>query len=325
MAKKKGSFPVENGSFCGSKLGGDSPKLTPTQKDILHKLTRDFMTPKQISIVRNCSVRAVNKQIQKLKEMGIINRWFQEVPKIRGTQEPSSSGNIRLHGQEFNIKIRGKDHRYDTTRKKSNVIYVDGNRIHLYRNSLEIYSYQMFYGESAHSATIKSFNYWDRFFRRLESELNVILLKDKYQNIKLVKHHYAEVENELAQDMNIQKDRIRIFAREDGKLWFEIDNSFHLNEAEFTHSDTAEQDTDNIVSHFNDLRNNEYIPLSEVSKHIADLTKFVSVLGGTVQALGQTVNSNSQILNSILQILETQMPKKQEYPITKEKRPDYLG
>jgi len=96
--------------------------------------------------------------------------------------------------------------------------------------------------------------YWNRFFARLENELNIILVKPRAQNISLVKFEYGEMHNELAQDCNAKGQRYRIYATEDGKLWMDIDNSFNLNEAEWRHPETAKQDTKLIVAAFNDYR-----------------------------------------------------------------------
>lgn len=228
--------------------------LTQTEKEVLQMLTDEFLTPGKIAIRRKTTQQAVSKIIVKLKEKGYLKQGYQRVVKIDRTLQPHNH-QIRLHGQEFHINILFKDNRYKSIMGKSNLLYVDGNQISLYRNAVEVRSGQVFWGDDVHKATSRSMKYWDRFLIRLENRLKILLIKHEKFNVKIVKHHYAEINNGLAKDLYIKSEKIRIYANEDGKLWFTIDNSFNLHEAEFQHPDTAIQDAaDKIVPFFNDIR-----------------------------------------------------------------------
>jgi len=254
---------MKKGLKKGLKLGKVSPQLTSTEKDILRSITIDYLTPKQVSIRRQCSVQAIYKIIKSLKEKGALTSTNEMVEKIRPTIQPKNQ--IRLHAQEFNIKILYKDTRYKQSIKKTNTINIDGNTIRLYKDSIEIYSSQSFFADDVQKATVRSFEYWNRFFRKLENNLKVILIKSKSQNIKLVNQHYAETNNEFAEDCTTNGDKIRIYTRDDGKLWFLIDNSFNLHEAETVHPETAQKDMGDVIRpFFNDLRDNKPPTMSEM-------------------------------------------------------------
>jgi len=248
----------------GLKLGEGQANLTKTEREILHLISDEFLTVKKIAIRRGTSPQATYKTINNLKEKGVISNGLKMVEKSQPTFKPFNHG-VRLHGQEFNIKLLFKNHRYKDILGRSNVLYVDGNTIRLYRNSLEVYSGQSFFGDDVQNVTAKSFKYWNRFFARLENDLKVILIKPRYQNIRLVNAHYAEVNNELAKDCNVRADKIKVYATDDGKLWFLIDNSFNLHEAETLHPETSKDDMGEVVKpFFNDLRDNSPPTLSQM-------------------------------------------------------------
>lgn len=275
-------------------------ELTPTEQEVLIYLTNDFLTEKQIAVKRHTTQQATNKTVQILREKGIINAVNRMVVKTRGTSQPTTSQPaqpIRLHGQEFNIKLIYKDERYVKLSQKSNSVFIDGNRVMLYKNSIEVYSGQMFYGETPQSVTSKSFVYWNHFFTRLENDFKIIILKDRYQNIKLVNHHYAEVHNEFAKKCNIDAEKIRITATEDGKLWFLIDNSFNLDEMETVHPQTAKQDMENVLKHINDFRDNSPPTNSQITTLLYEMLK---------------VNKETASgLNAVVQLISGGLPTKQ--------------
>lgn len=290
-----------------------SQNLTPAEVEVLFLLSNEFLTANKIAIRRECSKQAVSKIICSLKRKGAINNAYSPsetmVDKIVPTSQPSTTfvNQIRLHAQEFHIKIIYKSEKYKEILKHSNTITIDGNTIRLYKNSIEIYSGHSFYSDTVQKATVKSFEYWNRLFTRMEHDLKAILVKPRAQNIKLVNQHYAEINNELAQEVE-KKEKIRIYTTEDGKLWFTIDNSFNLHEAETLHPETAKEDmAEAIMPLFNDLRDN----------HPPTLSQVMSVINQAVEVNKETAAG----LNSVVSLLKSQLPP-EEKP---EGRPDYFG
>lgn len=266
---------LTKGSQKGLQIGGGFPKLTKKQSEVLHLLSDEFKTIKEISLSRKTSRQAVHKIVKKLKEKGLINRDFKKVDKSGGTldpfikQNPNSdpliSHGIRLHGQEFNIRILERTSEYENIRKKGNKISFDHNTIKLYKDTLEVYSNKSFIGETPSDAYKKGLDYWKSFFIKLENQFKILIVKDRVHNIKEVKSHYSETNNELAKDCNKNREKIRIKADEDNKTWFVIDNSFNLHEAETIHPETSKNDMERVIQpFFKDLRQGDYYLSSEV-------------------------------------------------------------
>jgi len=293
--------------------------LSAKQRLILDLLTKEYLSVKQIALRRKTTIQAVYKTIRILKKKGILN-----LPKLTGfkmgcTQpmphqkayKSFCQNLIRLHGQEFNIKILYKYPFYDQERTSNNLIFLDNNTIRLYPHSLEIYSGQSFYGSDAQEATSKSFEYWQTFFIQLANQLKIILVKDRKHNIKLVKSHYAETNNELARDSIEKQYLIKIIAKEDNKIWFEIDNSLNLHEAETIHPETSKQDmAEVIVPFFNDLREN----------HPLNLSQLTNVLNQSLKVNLETASG----LNAVVKILNL-IVREDEPPSDDQTKLDYFG
>lgn len=281
--------------------------LTKAEKEVL-ELCREFLTPQQIARRRKCSHQAIYNILNRLKEKGAIDITH------KPTHEKQRPQKIRLHGQEFNIRLLWKDHKYDQARNKSNIFKIDGTTVKLNKNSLEIYGGQTsFYADDAQKATSHSMLYWNKFFNRLEHELNIIIKKPRAQNIKLVNAHYAETNNELATKCNNEADKIRVYTTDTGKLWFTIDNSFQMNEAETLHPETSQQDMQEAVQpFFNDLRDNRPPTLSQVMH--------------TINELARVNKETAAGLNSVATYIQQQMqgPQQQAAP-ENTGRPEYIG
>jgi len=246
-------------------------KLSDTQKEILYLISEDFLTIEQIANRRGTSQTAVYKIVKKLKNKGFLAMNFRGVKKIQpSTLTPSDK---RLHSQEWNIKILWQNHYYQNKYKKSNTRFIDGHTIRLYRNSIEVYAGEgtSFFGETEQRATAKSLVYWERFFHKLEHEFKIILIKPRCENINLVSHHYGNIFCDFSKDCSKNKQRIRIYAREDGKLWFDMDNSFKFKEREHPHPETAKQDSELVSKHIDDWRNNNPPTNSELAIHVQEL------------------------------------------------------
>jgi hypothetical protein len=264
------------------------------------------LTLKQIQIRRNCKRSVIYKHITSLKNKGFLKIGLQKtpfraertikkgftfkvhsyrptnksapksVPKSKPLRDSPTKGipTIRLHGQEFNIKLLFQNQHYQKLFRKSNTLYIDGHTIRLYKNSIEIYAGEgtSFIAENEQKATVKSLNYWQRFFIKLENNLKVILIKNRAQNIKLVNQHYAKTNSDTAKDIQRNEHQIRIFTREDGKLWFLTDHSFNDNEREALHPETAKEDSEKISKQLNDWRDHNPPTNSQLATHIGDVT-----------------------------------------------------
>lgn len=298
---------TKHGCFLGKGLS----KLTQTEKDVLYLLTQEFLTPNQIQIRRQCSQQAISKIICNLKKKGAYNIGCEMVVKKHPTPQPNYN-TIRLHAQQFNIKILYQDYKYNEILEKSNTITIDGNTIRLNQDTIEIYSKQSFYADDVQKATVKSFEYWNRFFARLEHDLKVILVKPRSQNIKLVNQHYAETNNELAEESEKKGYRIKLYTTDDGRLWFTIDNSLNQHEAETLHPSSAKEDMqDTVKPFFNDMRDKPHYLPSQIRATVETTLELVKEVAAA--QLNQT------------KLMETLLPKPIKEKTIKTERPDYVG
>lgn len=255
--------------------------LTQAEKEVLRLISEEFLTPKQIQHRRQCSRQAFYKIFKSLKQKGAINTGLQMVDKNEGltvNQPKFNSNYVRLHGQEFNIQLLYQDQNYQKAVNRSNILFINGHTIKLYRNSLEIYAGEgtSFYGEDAQEAFSKSLVYWKKFVVRLENDLKVILTKPRSQNIRIVNQHFARGDSEIYDHAMKDKKQIKIYAKEDGKLAWITDDSFGFNEDETVHPKTAKPDREEIDKHINDWRTNHPPTNSQLATHIQSLGQYTA-------------------------------------------------
>jgi len=244
-------------------------KLTKAEKEVIDLLENEKLTKKQILIRRGCTRQALNKLIRKIKQKGLYSEQKKKVSKIGTAWKPRKP--IRVHGQKFKLTIIFKDSRYIKLMEKNNLIYVDSNTVKLYKNAVIVYGTQSFEAETVDKAIAKSLAYYQKLFYTLENDLKIILMKPRKHNIKMYDCHVSEMNNELAEDCNNKAEKIRVYTSDQGKLWFMIDNSFNINEAE-TLGATAAPDMQDIVRpFFNDLRDNEAVTMTMIKQSILAL------------------------------------------------------
>ena len=268
-----------------------SLRMKQASKDILHALTVEFLTPKEISQRRKCSIQAVYKVMKGLKQKGLYDLAFNLKRSTPIFIQPLAH-QIRLHGQEWNIKLISKSQKYLEAKSRANTLVIDGNTIRLYNASLEIYSGQSFFEEDEQRATSVSLAYWQGFFARLEHEFGVILVKPRAQNISLVNQHFGETNSEMAADAIERKQKYRISTSDEGKLWFTLDDSFNFKEMETLHPETAKQDMEKVRKQVNDWRDYDPPTNSQLAIHIKGLIE-------TQAMFQENIKTHFEVLNKI--------------------------
>lgn len=249
-----------------------SVELTKNEAEVLYFLTVEGISIHNIALRRQTSRRAVDYIVKSLKKKGVLTRTFSNLLKKGCT--PQNLRRFRLHGQEFHIGILYKDNRYKELLEKGNIVYKDGWTVRLYRDSLEVYCSLSFFGDSIDKITGESVEALHRFLVSLEHDFKLILIKPRVMNIRQVKAHYAEINNEMAKEVENQGERVSIKTTDDGKLWFLIDNSFNLHEAETVHPQTSKADMKEVIAPFlNDLRDSKPPLPSEMWKLLGEVVK----------------------------------------------------
>lgn len=284
--------------------GRDFPKISPQMADVLRLLTEDFETPKRIALRRKTSLRAVYKTIKKLRKIGLISQ--QNLGGFNNQHHPPTPPHqIRLHGQEFRIKILKKNEIYDNLRVRKNHLKLEGNTILLHQNSIRVFcsEHRDFRADTPDEAAALSLKYFTRLFQKIEQKLSILIIDGEKTSIKQYGAHYSEMNNELAEDTIKKKEKIRVIGK-DGKIWLTFDNSLNLNEAETVHPDNAHIDMqDTVQPFFNDLRVSPPATLSEILKVIYQLA-----LHSKETAAG--LNGAVTILNTVITPPDTPKEKK---------------
>lgn len=279
-------------------------KLTQTEKEILHLLHIECLTPSQIAERRKISKPAVSKFIKKIKDKGFLNTPIKRLTTEGvGMSSLSQEHQFRLHGQRFYIEI------IDTTEaflKKINKIgkgieYIDGNYVTYNKKYVQILGKKDFWSETPLEAENESLEYWTRFILKLEQKLKVILLKDGYENIRYSKSgEFAETNNELAKDYNNRKDKLMVRGSEDNKVWLIVDNSFNLHEMETTHSKFSMDDAVKVADHFNDIRDFPVLKPSEISRIVGEISRNVEELSRQQAMMYNSQTNTNEQLKAVL-------------------------
>lgn len=290
-----------------------SKSITKVQKEVLGYVLRDHLTINKIAKIRGKSPRSVYKIVQRLKQNGWlsgsqIKRFTNLGVTPKKVQKFKGKPTIRLHGVSFKIKILTSSKFYEEYRQNKNVEYIDNNTLMLYKQTLILHISKDFISDQVFKCTRDMFNYLNRILLRIENQLGIIIVRERYTTVKLRSWHYAEINNELAKDCNDKKVKIEIYCRDDGRIWFKIDNSFNLNEAETLHTETAERDMIKLREYFNDIRDHQLVLPSQMYKMMIMITKnqvtfdanmqshikAVQELGKQVKRLGDTVSKIAQ-------------------------------
>jgi len=294
-------------------------ELTKTEQEVLYYWTKEFLIIKQIATRRQTSERAVRKVMQNLREKGYLDKNnMGRNKKVCGIN--FNKKKIRFHGLEFNIKILFKDDRYKQIKEKTNFLDVDGNTIRLFKDAIEVYVNHSFYADSVEESRKIGFDYCNRLFEKLESRLKIIISKPEAQNIKLVKHHFAEVNNEFSKELNDKKEKLQIRG-DDGKVWLLVDNSMNLNELETIHPELAEKDMQIIKRFFDDVRKHE----AKASDVLLLIREYIIENNSKMTELVDAVHSNALSIKLILNIINPNNPEAQKKKSEEKINLSYVG
>lgn len=133
------------------------------------------------------------------------------------------------------------------------IIY-KGHKTWLTNKSIILYDTNSYFAKEAQAAKSHAIYNFIKKIKGLERLLKAdftIKAGSQYK-FKVSRQHYALVKNALAQQYNEADEKLEIYTEKG--LWFLIDNSFNLNEAETVHSETADSDNKKVQDFFNSLK-----------------------------------------------------------------------
>jgi len=274
----------KRGKKGGTKKGYKTPyTLSRKQTEVLRLLTVDYMTPKMIANHYKTTIWAVYKIIKKLKEKGALKGGPIRGYKNMGVPAPKSSIRyFRLHGLQLSIMALILSDKYRKHIKKTTILKINGFNVIMYpTGNIQIYQAvgHSFNGETTDITMKRAMEYMNRIINKIENDWNIIIIKDRKCNIKVVNGHLAEVENGYAKYViDDLKTKITIYGS-DGIAWAKADTSGG-KEFETVHPALFKPDQDIMQKYFNDFREKEPPTNSEmynlVEKHMKAMDDMVT-------------------------------------------------
>lgn len=176
-----------------------------------------------------------------------------------------------------------------------------GRKVWLTNKSIIIYEKSSYLAPTGAISRRHAINELHKLLVGLENMLKANFKIGGRYYFKVSRQHYALVKNALAKQFNEKGEKLNVYA-ENG-LWFVIDNSYNLDEAETIHPKTALTDIKKVQNFFNGIKKfDDFTPefvvnsIAGVSqnqelyaKNIASHIKAIQDLGNGVEKLTRLV------------------------------------
>jgi len=134
-----------------------------------------------------------------------------------------------------------------------------GRKIWLTDKSIIIYEKSSYLADTSKESQERAIQDMLALMKSLEKHLQANFKTGRYYKFKVSRQHYSLVKNALAQQYDKEGNKLQVY-NEDG-LWFLIDNSYNLHEAETVHPKTSVEDNKKVQDYFNGVKKLEdYTP-----------------------------------------------------------------
>ncbi|MDO8623241.1 MAG: hypothetical protein Q7R52_03260 [archaeon] len=171
-----------------------------------------------------------------------------------------------------------------------------GHKIYLTNKSIVIFAKESFIQETAREAQSQAVDYFIKIIKQLERLLRAnFSIFGKYK-FRVSKAHYSLVKNALAKQYNDQKEKLYVY--NDSGLWFIIDNSFNLHEAETGHPKTAVEDNEKVQNFFNSLKQDP-LTTTEIKENFQELRLMIKETSERQIGLAQIIEQVGKNVISI--------------------------
>ena len=322
----KGQVGGLHGGYRGVTFRAIS-SLSELQKSVLSLLLHptEIWTVASIAKHRGTTRQAVYNVIDKLKAKGLLfgssmggfssgGVTLRPYPTSKGVTLHSIVTKpevIRCHGHQWLLNIISKISSYRTTTPLCTPYR--GHKVRFNNNSVEVYCRDRWEGITANTeeeARVHAWAYWLAYFKQLQYDKGIVLVKADHANIELVKCHYAHLHNGIAYDYKQEDKKLRCIG-EDGKEWLIADFSHSINELDFTHSSLAQEDSEKLRRHLDVMRHPE-VPT------LADLSKFTL-------SIGDSLRSQVEVTTTILKLITPKQAEEPKDADPKAEKPFYIG
>jgi len=310
------------------------------------KLLKQNLNPTQISKKLNISKQKLNYYIRQLKKNRIIRKigygTWEVVKEVKKSTQvaliKTSKKEVRGHAFMWKVKlpkIKNWEKRTEILKKlkinfklinnRTPRIILQNRKIWLGSKNLIIYEPQSFIAENSIESRKLAVYGLKSLLEALESKLKVSFKINKLYQFKVAREHYALMKNLLAIQCNKQGDKIYVY--DAGGLWFCIDNSYNLDEAETLHKNAMINNLgvqkyfnshkatnfkvtpEFILDSLNKQIQNQSMFSRNIEKHFEVLTK----IGNAIDKLGVEIRG----INKQNKILKQKIKSKQQTKLHK--------
>lgn len=272
---------------------------TMFKKQVKNKFLLDILqhlesgkSPSQFSKEKNISKQKLNYYIRQLKDKDLIKKIGYGVWEVKRSKNSTkvTLKEVRGHAFLWRIKIpeitnwdkrekilerKGMDYKMIGVTKSTPRIMFRKRKIWLSDKALIIYEPESFFGETSVESRKLAVYKLLEILTALEEKLGVSFkIKGRYK-FKVSRQHYSLIKNALAIQCNEEGEKINVF--DDSGMWFTIDNSYNLQEAETLHPKTALTDNVGVQNYFNSHKRTNFSVTPEFTlKAIDGLTTTLS-------------------------------------------------
>ncbi len=252
------------------------------------------------------------KQVQKSTRVGMDQLELLSPDNVRGhafqfvLKLPENLKNWNKREEIFN-KI---DFNYDPLLlggiNRGQKIVFKGRKIWLTNKSIVIYEKSSYVAYTSKQAQKHAIADLLKLIRGLERKLQAnFSIKGSYK-FKVSRQHYALVKNALAKQYDREGKKLQIY--NSSGLWFLIDNSYNLNEAETVHPKTTVKDNEKVQNFFNGLKDQEgYTPsfvVTSIAKNTENLNQYARHLKSHVKSVKDLGEGVKELVNVIKELKE---------------------
>ena len=208
-------------------------------------------------LVKNEKCETVRVAVEKPHQ---LNLHFFTQDSIRGhaftftLKIPEHLRNWTNENREFFLAKRDIQFINLTTFGGGQRIIFKGRKVWLTNKSVIIYEKSSYLAETATDAKSHAIYNFISLIKGLERLLHADFTEHagRQYSFKVSRQHYALIKNALAKQYDAEGKKLNIYS--DKGLWFVIDNSFNLHEAETVHPETADTDSTKVQNFFNSLK-----------------------------------------------------------------------
>lgn len=286
------------------------PRLTQREAEALAIMQNEGVTGTQALASRlRISPRQGRTLKQRLREKGYLNKAAMPVGGC-AAMAATPPARIRLHAVQLKVGVIGG------VQLAPRVIPdFMGCRVVVHRQLVEVYAREgvVFYGVSEDEAQTAAMEFFERLGRRLENDLNCILIKPRSQNWEIVKAEWATEGSNVARRHIEEGVKLEVFATEDGHRWLWGDWSKQEPEHE-TGGSTGKVDSQEVNKHLNDWRD----------FHPPTNSQLFGMLQRVLELQVQTAEFQKEQAAGLATIIKLMQPPEQP-KMPEGRRPDYFG